>query len=263
MEWLGMGIVPASYDNGYDIRKDRQDFFADKYTRQAIAYCLDRRTIVTNVLYGLTDVPASYLPSDHPAYDSNLSAIPYDPEVGISLLEQAGWLDEDEDPSTPRRAINVGDVAYNTPLILNYQTTSTAQRRQVVAILERSLAECGIGLNVEFLSASDLYAPGPVGFLFGRNFDLAQYALGVEGIEPPCNWFSSAGIPSDANAWIGANITGFRDEEFDAACRTAKSSLPEDTSYLASYRQTQIILAESLPAIPLYSRLRRTMWICP
>jgi peptide/nickel transport system substrate-binding protein len=256
MEWLGLGIVPAAYDDGYDIKKDRQDFFADKYTRQAIAYCLDRQTISSSVLYGLTDVPTSYLPADHPVFDSNIAVIPYDPEIGISLLEQAGWLDVDEDPSTPRRAINVRDVAYNSPLVLNYQTTSTAQRRQVVAILERSLAECGIGLNVEFVSPNELYSPGPGGALFGRQFDLAQYALGVESSEPPCHWFDTAQIPTEANSWIGTNITGFRNDEYDAACQTAQLSLREDPAYLASYRQTQIILAEEVPAIPLYSRLR-------
>jgi peptide/nickel transport system substrate-binding protein len=256
MEWLGLGTNPAAYDNGYDIQKDRQNFFADKYVRQAIAYCIDRQTIASSVLYGLTDVPTTYLPSNHPAFDSNIEAIPYDPEIGISLLEQAGWQDTDNDPTTPRRAINAQDVAYNTPLILNYQTTSTTQRRQVAAIFQESLAECGIGVNVKFVSPNDLYAPGPVGPLFGRQFDLAQYALGIDGIEPPCNWFSSAGIPTEANAWAGTNITGFKNAEYDSQCRTAQFSLREDASYLASYRQTQIIMADELPAIPLYSRLR-------
>lgn len=256
MEWLGLGIVPASYDNGYDIQKDRQNFFADTYTRQAIAYCLDRQTISTSILHGLTDVPASYLPSGHPAYDSNSTAIPYDPQIGISLLEQAGWLDSDNDPTTPRRAVNVKNVAYNTALILNYQTTSTSQRRQVTAVLEESLAECGIGVHVEFMEPEDFYAPGPAGLLFGRQFDLAQYALGVDGIEPPCTWFTSEGIPTADNGWGGSNITGFKNADFDKACRDAQTSLHEEPAYLASYRQTQIILAEQLPAIPLYSRLR-------
>ena len=256
MEWLGLGIVPASYDNGYDVQKDRQNFFADTYTRQAIAYCIDRQTISTSILYGLTDVPTSYLPSSHPAFDSNISVIPHDPEIGVSLLEQAGWLDSDDDPSTPRRAISVRNVAYNTSLVLKYQTTSTAQRRQVTAVIETSLAECGIGLDVEFLPPNELYSPGPAGPLFGRQFDLAQYALGIDNIEPPCTWFASAAIPSEANLWVGANITGFRNDEYDSACQTARSSLREDPSYLPSYRETQILLAENLPAIPLYSRLR-------
>lgn len=256
MEWLGLGVKPASYDDGYDVRKDRQNYFADKYTRQAIAYCLDRQTVVDNVFYGLAEVPTSYLPASHPAFDSNISVIPYDPQIGISLLEQSGWQDTDENPATPRRAVNVKNVAYNTPLILDYRTTSTTQRRQVAAIFERSLAECGIGLNITFMSPNELYAPGPEGLLFGRQFDLAQYALGVDGIEPPCSWFDSAATPNESNSWTGANITGFANVDYDSACQAAQTSLRDDSSYLSSYRQTQIIAAEELPAIPLYSHLR-------
>lgn len=256
IEWLGLGIVPASYDNGYDVQKDRQDYFADTYTRQGIAYCLDRESVVKNTLFGLTSVPSSYVPVEHPVFDTDSSAIPHDPEVGISLLEQAGWLDSDNDSATPRRAINVKGVAYNTPLQLNYYTTTSTQRRQVADILEQSLAECGIALNVEYFSANDLYASGPAGLLFGRQFDLAQYALGVEGVEPPCGWFSSAEIPSEVNGWSGTNVSGFRDKEYDSACLEAGLSFRDEQAYLNAYRQTQIIFSEQLPAIPLYYRLR-------
>jgi peptide/nickel transport system substrate-binding protein len=256
IEWLGLGIAPASYDDGFDLQKDRQDFFADNHTRQGIAYCLDRQSVVDNTLFGLTTVPTTYVPVEHPAFDVNIAEIPYDPEVGISLLELAGWLDTDDDPSTPRRAVNVPNVAFNTPLQLDYFTTTSTQRRQAVEILQQSLAECGIGLNVEYFSQNDLYAPGPNGFLFGRRFDLAQYALGVEGIEPPCGWFTNAEIPSESNSWIGTNITGFRSDEYDAACRTARISLRDEQAYVNSYRQTQIILSNELPVIPLYYRLR-------
>jgi peptide/nickel transport system substrate-binding protein len=199
-------------------------------------------------------VPTSYVPANHPAFDSNISEIPYDPEIGNSLLEQAGWLDNDNNPATPRRAINVRNVAYNAPLELNYYTTSTAQRRQVTAILEESLAECGIGLNVQYFSQNDLYAPQ--GMLLGRQFDLAEYALGIESVEPACNWFTTAEIPAETNSWSGTNITGFSNAAYDLACNSARTSLRDEQNYLNQYRQTQIIFSEQLPAIPLFFRLR-------
>jgi peptide/nickel transport system substrate-binding protein len=258
IEWLGLGITPASYDNGYDpLRQgDRQDIFADAHTRQGIAYCLDREGVVKNVLYGLTTVPTTYIPIGHPLYDPNIEAIPFDPKVGTSLLEQAGWRDADHDPSTPITAVDVKNVKAGTPLKLNYYTTTATQRRQVVDILEQSLAQCGIGLDVKYFSQNDLYSPGPSGFLFGRKFDMIEYAMGVNGIEPPCNWFSTAEIPSASNQWIGTNVTAFSNKEFDAACRSAQLSLPEDQSYVDSYRQTQVLFSTELPAIPLYYRLR-------
>ena len=111
IEWLGLGVFPASYDNGYDIQKDRQDIFADQHTRHAIAYCLDRQSVVDNVLFGLTTVPTTYIPVEHPLYDPNIEPIPFDPEVGLSLLKQAGWQDLDNDPATLLQDVNVENVA--------------------------------------------------------------------------------------------------------------------------------------------------------
>ena len=258
IEWLGLGITPASYDDGYEpVRQgDRQDVFGDAHTRQGIAYCLDREGVVKDALYGLTTVPATYIPVGHPLYDTNIDALPYNPETGISLLEQAGWRDVDGDPSTPITAINVTNVTPGTPLQLNYYTTTATQRRQVVDILEKSLAQCGIGLNVEYFSQNDLYSPGPDGFLFGRNFDLIEYAMGVDGIEPPCGWFTTDEIPISSNSWIGTNVTAYKNKDFDTACRSAQLSLPDEPSYLESYRQTQVLFSTELPAIPLYYRLR-------
>lgn len=256
IEWLGLGLVPAAYDNGYDVQKDRQDFFVDQHTRQGIAYCLDRQSVVDNVLFGLTTVPTTYVPVDHPLYDPNIEAIPYDPEVGLSLLTLAGWQDTDKDPSTPLRAVNVDNVAYNTPLELNYYTTTATQRRQVVEILEKSLANCGIGLNVQYFSQNDLYSSGPDGLLFGRKFDMAEYALGINGIEPACSWFTTAEIPNEANLWSGTNLSGYSNAEYDAACLAAGQALPDGQDYINSHRQTQNIFSTDLPAIPLYYRLR-------
>lgn len=254
IEWLGLGINPASYDNGYNPQQDRANYFADVYTRQAIAYCSNRQAIVDHVLFGFTSVPSSFVPNSHPAFDSNLDAIPYDPEIGNSLLEQAGWLDNDNNPETPRRAINVRNVPYNIPLELNYYTVSSAQRRQVVAILEESLAECGIGLNVEYFFQNKLYASN--GFLFSRQFDLAEYALGVDSAEPACHWFTTLEIPTESNAWSGTNITGFSNAKYDTACRNAQTALLDEQAYLNTYREAQIIFSEELPAIPLFYRLR-------
>jgi peptide/nickel transport system substrate-binding protein len=255
IEWLGLGTTPAAYDNGYDT-KDRQDIFADAHTRQGIAYCLDRQSVVKNVLLDRTTVPTTYLPVEHPLYDPNIEAIPFDTSVGMSLLQQAGWKDTDGDPATPLVAVTVKNVAAGTPLLLNYYTTTATQRRQVTDILTQSLAQCGIGINAQYFSQNDLYASGPSGLLFGRNFDLIEYAMGVNGIEPPCGWFTSAEIPSATNAWIGTNVTGYKNEQYDAACRAAQLALPDEQAYADSYRQTQVLFASELPAIPLYYRVR-------
>jgi peptide/nickel transport system substrate-binding protein len=80
--------------------------------------------------------------------------------------------------------------------------------------------------------------------------------MGVNSIEPPCNWFTTDEIPNASNSWIGTNVTGYTNEQFDAACRTAQLSAPDEQSYIDAYRQTQVLFSTELPAIPLYYRLR-------
>ena len=259
IEWLGLGLTPASYDDGYSTTPplDRPDFFYEKQTRQAIALCLDRQKVVDTVLFGLSEVPHSYIAPEHPLYDSTLAPYPFDPAQGISLLERAGWADVDNDPSTPRLAQGVLRVPPLTPLVLNYYTSSATQRRQVSEILKQSLAQCGIGVNVIYLSYLDLYAEGGAnGPLFGRSFDLAEYAIGTTSLEPPCSWYTTAQIPKAANNWVGSNVTGYQSSEFDAACARAQQQLPDDEAYREAYQQTQAIFAADVPAIPLYLRLK-------
>jgi peptide/nickel transport system substrate-binding protein len=257
MEWLGIGIEPASYDNGFNPfdKTDRPDFFGDPRMRQALAYCLDRQQVVDTVLFGLSSIPDTYLPSDHPLRNGNVQTYAFNPVEGNKLLEQIGWLDHDKNLATPRQSTGVTFVPNTTSLVLNYVTSSAAQRRQVAEILTGSLAQCSIGLNVTYLSASDLYLQGPVGPLFGRQFDLAEYAIGVNSIEPQCSWFTSTQIPTAKNSWIGTNISGFSDAAFDTACNSALQALPEDPAY-TSHQQAQAIFATELPSIPLYQRLR-------
>ncbi len=255
MEWLGFGITPASYDNGFTINQDRPDFFSDRRTRQAVVQCLDRQKVVDTVLFGLSQVPDGYLPSDHPLHNGNLQAYSFNPLAGNQILQQVGWLDHDNDPSTPRQSFGVTNVPGGTPLILDYYTTSATQRRQVAEILAQSLAQCGIGLNIVYYSASDFYAQGPAGPLFGRRFDLAGYAIGVNSLEPQCGWFTTAQIPTEDNNWVGTNISGYKNADFDNACQQALQSLPGEPEY-AFHQQAQEIFALDVPSVPLYLRLK-------
>ncbi len=258
IELLGLGITPATYDDGYSTTPplDRPDFFYDKRTRQAIALCLDRQKVVDTVLFGLSTVPNTYIAPEHPLYNATVAPYPFDPAQGNQILEQVGWRDVDKDPSTPRQAQGVGNVPELTPLVLNYYTSSATQRRQVSEILAQSLSQCGIGVNVTYLSYVDLYAEGAAnGPLFGRSFDMAEFAMGTTSLQPPCSWYTTAQIPTADNNWVGANVTGYKNPEFDAACDWAQQLAPDEEAYRDAYFLTQSIFNSDLPAIPLYARL--------
>jgi peptide/nickel transport system substrate-binding protein len=93
--------------------------------------------------------------------------------------------------------------------------------------------------------------------VFGRNFDAAQFALQAAA-QPPCELFLSREIPGPYPAyslgWGGANAAGYSSLEYDQACRSALTALPESPQYAAAHQQAQTIFAGDLPALPLYWR---------
>ena len=255
MEQLAFGIRPAAYDNGYNAGSSRPDYFGDVRVRQAVSICIDRQKIVDSVLHGLSTVPVSYVPADDPLYNPASTTYSFDVNAANALLDQAGWRDTDNDPLTPRLAVGVQNVPNGTPLELNYITTGAAQRVQVSSMVVDSLAQCGIKVDVKYLDQTALYAAGPDGPLFGRNFDLAEFAMGSTSTEPPCEWFTSPEIPNAANHWVGTNVSGYSNPDYDAACQAVQQSLADEPAHAQAYRQAQSIFAGDLPVLPLYWRL--------
>ncbi len=256
MEQLAFGISPAEYDNGYNSERDRPNYFGDVRVRQAVAMCIDRQRIVDEVLYGLSRVPASYVHPDHPSYTGDVPAYAFDVGKAAALLEEAGWRDVDNDPATPRQAWGAPGIPNGTPFEVTYITTGAAQRLQVSALVAESLAQCGIKLDLEYLNPSAFYAPGPEGPLFGRSFELAEFAMGNVAVAPPCEWYTTGQMPKTTNHWIGTNVSGYNNPSFDAACSLARQSLPGESAYIESNDQAQRLFAQDLPVIPLYWRVK-------
>lgn len=263
MERLDFGIRPAAFDDGASsndsrggARDSRPDYFGDARTRQGIAYCLDRARVVNTVLNGMSQVPDTFVSPSHALFASGAAKYPFDIASGIELLKSAGWEDPDNDPATPLVAGSVKGVPAGTPLVLRYWTTSALQRQQVSAILAESLAQCGVGIQLEYFTQDSFYAAGPDGPLFGRQFDLAEYAVAAVGGEPTCSWLMQEQIPRPANRWLGLNVSGYTNPDFDLLCRKAMRTLPDMPEHASAYTQAQVIFANDLPFIPLYMRIK-------
>lgn len=253
-EWehLDFGIVPASYDDGYSVPAgDRPDLFGDARTRQAFASCIDRAGIIQRHLYGRSSLPDGTLTPTHPLHAQQLTQYPYDPTAGVQLLEQAGWLDADGDPATPRTAQGIVSVPDGTGLRVVYRTSQAALRQAVAQDVAQGLRACGVEVSVEFADPGTLFAPGPQGPVFGRAFDLVQFSWQA-GQRPNCQLYAGWRVPEAANQWIGENISGLRSSELDAACNAAYWARPTDAEYGALWQAVQEQYNQLLPAIPLY-----------
>ncbi|MEN4013716.1 MAG: ABC transporter substrate-binding protein [Chloroflexota bacterium] len=259
-EQLAFGISPSAYDGGYNPWGGyRQDIFGDARTRRALAACIDRQALVDRLLYGRSAVPLGFFPPGHPLHFTDLTAQPYDPQQGMRLLDEVGWRDLDGDPATPRQSDGVFNVLNGTPLTLDYQTTPDRLQQMTAERIIENLSECGAQVNLRLVEAGELYAPGAQGALFGRNFDLAQFAW-QSGRDTPCFLFSGEQIPRAENGWLGVNVTGWNDATYNGLCAAAQRAAPlEGEAYLQAQRAVQQAFLDNLPALPLYFRLDLTL----
>jgi peptide/nickel transport system substrate-binding protein len=250
-EQMAFGITPLDPES--------QSLFQSKQTRQAVAHCIDRQRLVGELWMGNSLVPDSYLHPRHPLADPGVKRYAFDPDQAASLLENAGWLDDDGDPQTPRLSASVPGISDGTPLEFSLLTTDEPQKVQAAQILAESLAQCGIPLEVVSLPWDELLAPGPEGPVFGRNFSTAQFGW-IASLYPPCSLYLTNEIPGPypdyPKGWGGANPSGYSNPAYDQACQAALASLSKTPEHTAFHHQAQQIFADELPSLPLYLHLK-------
>ncbi len=254
------GTVYEHIDFGIDSYGDygdgvgRPDWFEDVRVRQAMTMCTDRQSMVDNILFGRSEVIHSYIPSVHPLYPAGeLTEWPYDVEQANALLDEAGFVDGDGDGIRE-------DPATGTPFAVTLGTTTgNEMRQQLTQIFKENMLECGIDVELYYLPSSEWFADGPDGVLFGRRFDLGEFAW-LTGVEPSCNLYRTVDItgPEEEGfgGWGNSNETGWSNADFDAECNRALGSLPGTTDYEEGHKAAQVVFSDQLPVIPLFLRLK-------
>lgn len=221
--------------------------FADQRTRKGMLACLDRESLIREVLYGQSEAVNDFYPRDM-AGQETLQPASEEELDGTALLTEAGWLDNDEDPKTPRIASGIKGIPDGTPFSFTVEGVEGKQRIRTFEVLQEQLGDCGIELTASEEPAAALYLPGPEGVLFGRKYQAALLAW-ASGLHSPCALFSSNQIPNEENGWIGTNPGGYISESYDAAC---KGDSPEEGGKVTASGESARLLMEELPVIPLY-----------
>ncbi len=253
------GTVYEHIDFGIDSYGDygdgigRPDWFETAEVRQAITMCTDRQSMVDNILFGRSEVIHTYIPSVHPLYPEGLTEWPYDVAAANEMLDAAGYVDSDGDGIR-------NDPITGVPFSVSLGTTSgNEMRQQLTQIFKENMLECGIDVTLYYPPASEWFADGPDGVLFGRRFDLGEFAW-LTGVEPACNLYITDEItgPEEEGfgGWGASNPTGWSNADFDAACKRALGALPGTDDYTQGHFDAQVIFSQEVPVIPLFLRLK-------
>jgi peptide/nickel transport system substrate-binding protein len=233
----------------------RVEFFGIKEVRQAVAMCIDRQVLVADQALNDPVLLDSYVPPSHPLSNAQVAHYELDLQKATALLESAGWLDTDNDPTTPRSAQGVASVPDGTAFEVEYLVSSDPKPQADALTIQKMLGDCGIRAKIVTQQPQDFLAPGPDGPVFGRSFDLAQFAW-AGSFEPACNLYLTSEItgpyPEFPKGWGGMNASGYTNPQFDAACENALFSLSDAPQHRPQHLQAQEIFSADLPALPLY-----------
>jgi peptide/nickel transport system substrate-binding protein len=211
--------------------------------RQAVAMCIDAHAVADAAWRGLAGLASSYLPPGHPLINADAPFPATDRDAARAQLEEAGWLAPAGDLSATR-------MASGAPLQFTLTVAEGGAEEAAAVEIERQLSECGIDVIVEQVPAETLAAAYPNGIVFGGSFQAVLWAWPAWR-QVPCELFATSEIPSDAFPQ-GVNASRFSNATYDQACAQVLLGGGVTAESVQAANETQAILAEDLPTLPLY-----------
>ncbi len=118
--------------------------FSDKKVRWAMAYAIDRRSIIDKIVYGMGTPIQSHIFIKSRFHNSDLPEIPYDMNKAKQMLMEAGWKDTDGDG-----IIDKVIEGKKTDFRFTFTNNTNPKRKKVILILIEQLKQLGIEASIQ------------------------------------------------------------------------------------------------------------------
>ena len=123
---------------------NQHPIFSDKKVRWAMAYAIDRRSIIDKIVYGMGTPIQSHIFIKSRFHNSDLPEIPYDINKAKQLLTEAGWKDTDGDG-----IIDKVIDGKKTDFRFTFTNNTNPKRKKVILILIEQLKQLGIEASIQ------------------------------------------------------------------------------------------------------------------
>lgn len=225
--------------------KTPHPILGDLKVRQAIAYGIDKKTIIDKLLYGKA-LPGTGELNVDPYNCTEVKPFAYDAAKAKQLLDEAGWKPGPD-------GIRVKDGA---KLRLKYQTTTGNKLREDTQVLiVENMKAIGIDFYIENQPSSLLIGSWAANSPRKKgSFDILMYTTNA-AIDPHgqmFNYFHSSSIPSPDNTG-GVNYSRWIDAETDKLI-TEAGSIPDWPKRKELYCKAAARVVEGASHIYLYQR---------
>ena len=206
---VNMVTVKSGYNEGwffYLNAEKAHPALLDGRVRQAIAMAFDRFSLNQDLLLGLTQ-PAATFWDNTPFANPEVKPYPYDPERARALLDEAGWVDSNNDGVRDKDGVE---------LILKYGTTTREIRQDTQAVAQQQLAQVGIKLDLLNYDSDIFFGTyGDGGPAATGQLDFFEYSDTTQFPDPDVAYWLCREIPTDESP-DGTNWNQVCDEELDA-----------------------------------------------
>jgi peptide/nickel transport system substrate-binding protein len=221
----------------------------DSKVRQAFAYAINRDELVEKIARGAGKAgKMGILPEDHIWYNPGQPEYSYDPDKAGALLDEAGWTDTDGDGIRDKNGEKLSYV-----LSLGSGNQGNTEIRIGELIKER-LSEVGIDVQVKALESKSRDTN-----LKNGDFELLISGYGGWGTDADylrtryCDTAQSGSVSS------GAAVYGYHNDTLNALGARELQELDDDKRKEILY-DMQTVLANDVPAIPLYYTTQHDAW---
>ena len=212
----------------------RDPILADRRVRHAIGYAIDRDAIIRYMRRGLARPARPDSSRTRPGHSSPpFIASRYDPELAMSLLDEAGYRDPDGDGPLPR-------------LRLSLKISSNEEMRLQSTVVQQNLRRVGIDLDLRSYEFATLLRRCPEGQLPDVFADLDGGSVADPDILRRV-------FHSDQTPPLGFNRGYYSNAEVDRLIDLATQSTGE-ADRARYYRAAQILVADDAPYIPIWNR---------
>lgn len=202
---------PALDEEGNRVDQGLHPIFSDVTVRQAISHAVDIDAIVEGAVFGEGSRMAAQITPSSWAYNSDLAPRPYDPELALEMLAEAGWVADDSGQLVCQGCLYAQEVDpefEGSPLEFELLTNSGNTRREAIgAIIQDELAQIGITVNFQTLEFNTLLE-----IMDAQTFDafILGWRAGYPDSPDTIQLFGAeADVPGS-----GFNFTSFYNEEY-------------------------------------------------
>ncbi len=245
---------PSNPQNAFDeagnpIDQGYHPFFGDINVRQALARGIDVNAIATTSTQGEGTPMATFLIPASWAFDSGIAPIAYDPEAASQMLTDAGWIDDDNDPSTPRVAQGAPYAPDGTLAEFTlYTNDSNPVRVAAGTLIQDELSQIGVKVDFQAIDFNTL-----LDIMDSQTFD--AIILGWRNGYPDDPDATQLFTASSDVIGAGSNFTSWNSAEFTDLNNQAKNVPGCDPAERTPiYSQMQQVFQQELPYITLFAQ---------